>query len=337
MSIDIEQLQRELAAPDRADLVGHPDLVEIRRRGTRRRRGRRALLGVAGVAAASVVAVVAGQVLGEGSMVELVDEPPASSSGSEEYQHPTTLTPLSQRVLAEVPGAKQVSEWQVVIPGPGAAPGLDEELTPERFTGEPVELDAGWYAGVTAYQRTDFPAWLYDGVQRVEEEEMGDENGRPVGSTDMGIIVEAGSSELACMTPWDWEAGHALAGRCAPALIGRTGGTPYYQWGMGTDDFLEPGSDLELFSTDDYSTGAATTLWIGGLDGTDVARAEFIARDGARVDGQLSTDDLVPGESMFWANLPGELAKVVAYDAAGEVLEDHQVKACSNPVDCEVR
>jgi DNA-directed RNA polymerase specialized sigma24 family protein len=39
----------------------------------------------------------------------------------------------------------------------------------------------------------------------------------------------------------------------------------------------------------------------------------------------------------FFASVPGDLAKVVAYDAQGEVVEDHRLKDCDRPVECEVR
>lgn len=40
---------------------------------------------------------------------------------------------------------------------------------------------------------------------------------------------------------------------------------------------------------------------------------------------------------MFWAEIPGDLATVVAYDASGAVVENHPVQPCDTPVDCEVR
>jgi hypothetical protein len=45
----------------------------------------------------------------------------------------------------------------------------------------------------------------------------------------------------------------------------------------------------------------------------------------------------VDGASMMSARVPGELAKVVAYDADGEVIEDHPLAPCDDPVECEVR
>ena len=41
--------------------------------------------------------------------------------------------------------------------------------------------------------------------------------------------------------------------------------------------------------------------------------------------------------SILWAQVPGALARVVAYDADGDVVDDHTLRACSGGVDCEVR
>ena len=110
----------------------------------------------------------------------------------------------------------------------------------------------------------------------------------------------------------------------------------HYNWGMGTEEFLQPGADMEVFLNDDYSTGSPGTVAIAGLPGTDVARVEFVTTTGEVVEGEVSTT-LVEGDSMMWGRVPGEVAKVVAYDAAGDVIEDHPLRDCDDPVDCEVR
>lgn len=55
------------------------------------------------------------------------------------------------------------------------------------------------------------------------------------------------------------------------------------------------------------------------------------------VEGVVEAGTWSTGDSIFWANVPGEVATVVAYDAAGEVIEDHLLKPCDSPVECEVR
>ena len=45
----------------------------------------------------------------------------------------------------------------------------------------------------------------------------------------------------------------------------------------------------------------------------------------------------MPGDTMFWGTVDGDLAMAVTRDADGTVLEEHVLKPCSTPVDCEVR
>lgn len=59
-----------------------------------------------------------------------------------------------------------------------------------------------------------------------------------------------------------------ILGPCFPAMFGEgKNGERTYAWGMCSDDFLEEGKGLELYSTDVYSSGSPETLWIGGTDG----------------------------------------------------------------------
>jgi hypothetical protein len=254
------------------------------------------------------------------------DEPPVAKDVQET---PEELSPLAQRALREVPGAVQVSEWQVVLPDPGVKSDYWMGEGPRRVVGQPVPLDAKTYQGVTMYPAEAWPAWLYQGVLDDEQAQGSEEDGYPVGSTDTGILVESGDAVLACVSEKD--------NPCGPALMTRTSdGKLRHTWGMGTDDFLKPGSDMEVFLSDDYSTGSAGTLAMAGLPGTDVARVEFVTTAGQVVEGRVDTT-LVEGASMMSARVPGELAKVVAYNASGDVIEDHPLKPCDNDVDCEVR
>lgn len=106
---------------------------------------------------------------------------------------------------------------------------------------------------------------------------------------------------------------------------------------MGSDDFLQPGKEMELFTSEDYSSGSPSTVWIGGLDGTDVARVVLDLADGSRRDAEVMAGTFVPGDTMIWADVPGDLTHETAYDAAGDVVDDHAITSCSGGVDCEVR
>ena len=195
--------------------------------------------------------------------------------------------------------------------------------------GDPVPLDAKSYQGVTIYPKRAWPEWLYQGTLDYEQSQKNEDGAYPVGSVGTGILVESGAAELACLS---YE-----GGPCGPAKMTRSAdGELHFDWGMGTDDFLTPGSDMEVFLTDDYSTGSLGELAFAGLPGTDVARVDFVTTSGEVVAGRVHSG-LVEGASMMSARVPGRVAKVVAYDASGEVIEDHPLAPCDDPVECEVR
>lgn len=329
----IDQLEHDLRGHDTPHAAGI-DIATIRTLGTRRRRARGLLAGGGVVAAVAVLGLVVGTLTGgDGRATEepgFAVEPTAT---------PTELSPLAERVLAEVPGAVRVSEWQVLIPAPAQRPtDMRQPVPPDLISGGPVDIGTRRYTGVTTYKRNQFPAWLFDGVERIETELGSEEEGYPVGSTEMGIIVDAGPLDLACIMPLpEWGDSGELGDGCLPAMLGMVGGSRTYEWGMGTEDFLQEGQPLELFSTDDYSDGTPRTVWIGGTDGTDVASVELVGVDGTRVEGTVAAGTLVPGETMFWGTVTGELALAVTRDAEGDVLERHELKPCNSPVECEVR
>ncbi|MFC4784458.1 hypothetical protein ACT8ZV_08290 [Nocardioides sp. MAHUQ-72] len=325
-------LQQRLATPH-LDQLGRPDLAAIRRQGTRRRRGR-----VAAVVAGSALAVAAAAGVGVGLGGVGSDGAGRQTTVYAPPKAPAELSPLARRVLRDVPGAVRVSAGQVVIPGPGTGRQHDEELPAGMLAEPPVPLGAHTYVGVTAYAPTQFPAWLYDEVQRIEQEELGNEkDGYPVGSTEMGILVDSGKAELACLAPRSSSGEQMPGSACHPALVSTVGGSTYLRWGMGSDDFLEPGKEMELFTSMDYTSGSPRTLWIGGLDGTAVDRVALELADGSTVDATVLAGTLVPGDTMFWADVAGELTHVTAYDADGDVVDDHAVTSCNGGVDCEVR
>ncbi|GAA4098972.1 hypothetical protein [Nocardioides kongjuensis] len=317
-------------------LTGHgpsgpgPDLDLIRRRGRGRRRLRRA--GTAGsvVAGAALVTVVAVAVTGGTERAADPAGPPKVVASAR-----AGLSDLARRALTEIPGAQQVSPTMVSIPAPGAR-GLGPDM-PAQVHGQAVALPEESYAGVTMFKRKDVPAWLYDGTEALEKDQGDEETGYPVGTTDLtGVGVDLGPQYLGCVTT-EGAADPPAGETCHPAVVTRQGDAWAYQWGMGTERFLEPGAPMEVFTTRASVDGADGTLGIAGLDGTDVARAVFIGTDGTRVEGTVLAGTLVPGESMFYGEVAGPLARVIAYDAAGEVIEDHPLRECKDPVDCEVR
>lgn len=326
-------LERELAG----DAVPPPlDLHRVRTDGARRRRGRWAAAGAGAALTLGAAAVVATTVL-----------PPGGSDGGPDVasEPPRELSALAQRALEEVPGAVQVSSWQVVLPEPDGARGMftqgDDVPSANLVTG-PVDVGLRSYEGVTGYRPGTFPDWLRQGVAQAEKDSVDDPSeGYPVGSTDMGIIVDAGPIGLSCLTPlpqWDEDGGPDRSdGGCSPAMVSGEPGDYGYQWGMGAPGFLKAGRPLQLFEDETYVAGREQSVWIGGTDGTDVASVDLVLTDGSVVPATVSSDDVVPGETMFWATVDGELAQVVTRDADGDVLERHDVQPCDDPVDCEVR
>ena len=327
MTRTVHELERDLRQSGTSVL--EPDrLAEIRRRGGRRRRGRRTAL--AGGVLAVVVAVGAGLAIG-GSGDVARDRPPIA----QQSDAPRVLSDLAKRALREIPGATKVSPWQVVIPGPDVPSDMEMEITADHIVGTPVDTGTRVYLGPTIFAKGTFPDWLYDGVEHIEQTDLASEDGHPVGSLEPGILVDYGAATLGCVSPY-WDGADAN-GPCSPTLLVHVQDKWYLRWGMGTDRFLQTGAPMEVFQAPDFSTGSPTSLAIAGLDGTRVARADFISSDGTVTEGTVLAGTLVEGDTMLFANVPGELAFVIAYDADGEVVENHRLRDCDDPVDCEVR
>lgn len=330
----VAELERTLKTSG-PELLQPARLHEIRTQGRRRRRTGLALI-IAGTAAVVVTAS-----LGVAALTG-VGPDRADDAQSVSQKPPKEMSALAKRALAEIPGAVQVSGWQVLLPTPvGAQTGVpvDQPVPESLIDAGPIDIGTRHYIGVTAFRRGAFPAWLYDGISDYEKHVLGsEEEGYPVGSTDIGVVVDGGPMRLACMRPLpEWGGDRTGADGCFPAMLSGADGHLLYAWGMGTDDFLHEGKELELFSTDAFGDGSAGTVWIGGTYGTDVASVDLVATDGTMVPATVASGTLVPGDTMFWGSVDGDLAMAVTRDADGHVLEEHDVKPCSDPVDCEVR
>ena len=107
--------------------------------------------------------------------------------------------------------------------------------------------------------------------------------------------------------------------------------------GMGTDDFLQSGKDLELFRPTTYIGGSPRTVWIGGTDGTDVASVDLVTTDGDHVSATVAAGTLCPRDRSSGPPSTASSPRRVTRDADGNVIEEHELKPCSDPVDCEVR
>jgi hypothetical protein len=283
-----------------------PDLEGIHRRGRRRRLRTRA---TAGAAALATVAVIGGvwSALGPG------DDATTVRAATQDHRV-TGLTAYERRVLAQTPGSYEV-DGTVVLPDvtDPAAEGY-QRLAPKRIVGTAVPL--GFHGSIGP---------MYLATNRTEE---GYQDNAPDGSQ---VVIDPGPLWLGCLT---WP----RAEDCEPAVLAKdTLGRFVFLHGFGTDDFLRPGAEMELFTDDDFADRTWRQSLIGGFHGDDTARVLVEMTDGSHAEAQLDVDAMSPGNTLFWARLPHAVAWVRAYDADGTLLAEHRLRDCTDPVDCEVR
>jgi hypothetical protein len=289
-----------------------PDLERIHRL-ARRRRATRGV--AAGVVAILVVAVAGGAwfALSPGGSPTHVKV----RSAGQDHQV-TGLSPYERKTLRDIPAAYAVDGTVVLPDTPDPGPDLYDRVPPGwRFVGDPIPLGFHTMVG-PGYLSSSKPQHAY-------------QVNAPKGSQ---VVVDAGPSWLGCQGRK-----HRAAGApCAPVVLGKTvDGTFYYLYGLGTDKFLKPGSEMELFTDDDFSDHHWSGTLIGGFHGTSTARVLVDLVNGSQVEAQFSAGELSPGNTMFWATVPSAIARVRAYDASGKLIEEHKLRSCSSPVDCEVR
>lgn len=284
---------------------GPPDLDRIHRLGRRRRRANRA---ATGAAVAATVAALAGvwAVLGPAG-----DGATVRAAGQD--HEVTSVTAYEKQVLADVPGSYQV-DGTVVLTDRMAADG--ESMLPRnvRITGTPIPL--GYHAMVG-------PGYLMS-----TQKDTAYQRNAPKGSQ---VVVDAGPVWLGCTTTKKLPA-------CSPVVLAQdTAGRFRFLNGFGADDFLRPGADMELFVDDDLSGRTWAQTLLGGFHSADTTRVLVETTDGSQTEAELDVDSLSPGNTLFWAKLTEPVARVRAYDADGELIAEHRLRACKDPVDCEVR
>lgn len=291
------------AAAERAPM---PDLGGIRRLGRKRRLRTRATTGVVVLA---TVAVLGGvwSALGSGG-----DSVTVRAAG--EDHHVTSLTTYEKRVLSDTPGSYAV-DGTVVLPDV-ADPAADNyrRLAPKRIIGTPVPL--GFHGSVGP---------MYLPSQRSEEGYL---DNAPKGSQ---VVIDPGPLWMGCTT---WPKGDG----CVPSVLAKdTVGRFISLHGFGTEEFMKPGAEMELFTDDDFSERTWSQSLIGGFHGSGTTRVLVEMTDGSHAEAQLDVDEMSPGNTLFWAKLPHAVAWVRAYDGDGKLLAEHRLRDCKDPVDCEVR
>lgn len=320
--MNVSELKQRLRGS--SDWVPAPDMATIRRLGTRQRRIRR--VGWIGVLA---IVVLLGAVV-----IPAVQRAEADLGGPR-----PTPRPLVARALEEIDGAVRVSAWQVVVPEPaGAEPFGAEHIDPAEV-GALVPTGTHAYTGVTAYESGTFPTWLRNGIFRwehaqAESDPTGTSTSYPAATTDLGVNVDLGEAYLVCVHPSSQ--GGATRRSCQPAYVVRRGSAYELQWFFAGAGAHGPGEPLEMYSADNFSGGAPSTLWIGARAGTDAARVVYELADGTSVVAQLAPG-IDGGDTIFFADVVGALARVKVYDDSGALLEGHQILPCIGVQDCEVR
>lgn len=303
--MQLEELSRAMRAGDAGGVFEPVDVAVIRAKGLRRRRTQRGL--VAGAAAASVGAVLAGlSALGGGgvghAVPQYVDTP---------QEHP--LTSVQRMALKRVDGAYPV-DGAVVVPAPvkpdTPVRGFEPVTPPSRV--ESLGFN-GFTSGGFLNTSATYPTFL-DGLP-----------------TDAGVVADNGPAWLACPRT-------STASDCRVSVLV---GSPDTRWyllkTLGDARFLQPGADMEVFLNRVYVDHEARQSVIGGFDGTAASRVDLTLADGSTVGTTIDSNNVSPGDTLFWTVVDQPVARATAYDAAGNVVLEHTIRSCSDGMDCAVR
>ncbi len=302
--MDTDELTRLMHQTTRGG--GDPlDLDRIRTLGRRRRRAARIATGTVAVA---VVAVLGGvwALLGPGGDATTV------RAAAQDHEV-TALSAYEKGVLARVPGSYEVDGTVVLT---DRSPADAESFLPPgvHITGTPVPLG--------------FHAMVGPGYLMSKKSDTAFQSNAPKGSQ---LVIDAGPVWLGCTTSKKFP-------DCSSIVIAKDAAGDFrFLYGLGSDSFLEPGAEMELFTDDDFSGHTWSQTLIGGFHGADTARVTVEMTDGSQVDAQLDVDRSSKGNTLFWAKLPRSIAWVRAYDAKGDLVAEHKIRDCKDPVDCEVR
>jgi hypothetical protein len=285
-----------------------PDLAVLRTRGRVGRRNRR--LAQAGAAAAVIAVVVGGWFASDDLRNDSMPPQPIK------HDHTEVLSSYERRVLAEVPGAFAVG-GEVVIPAPidpTAAANVARQV--DGFTGRLAPL--GWHAmtplsdgNIASTVRT--PQFMHQ--MPPENTDVYQDSGpmhlgcRPLPGVRCGLFYVIGNLDIG------WQTGDRL----------------------GDDSFLKPGAPMELIPGGTLEDRRPEPTVVGGMHGTAATRVELTLRDGNTANATVDSGRISHGDTIFWARLDSAPVKATAYDAHGRVVEEHQLTACDDPVDCSTR
>ncbi len=306
--MQIDELARGMYAGEQSFEAPLPDIEALRARGRVGRRNRR-LTQV--VAAAAVVAIAVGGWLVSGDLRHDAIPPQPVKPG-----HTKVLSSYEHRVLEGVPGAFGVA-GEVVIPAPidpKAPANIARQV--EGFTGRLAPL--GWHAMTP----------LSDGPISSTVVTPQFMHQAPPATSD--VYQDSGPMHLGCR--------RVTGARCGLFYVlgSRTGG---WQTGnrLGDEDFLRPGAPMELILGGTLEDHRFEPTIVGGMHGTTTTRVQLTLRDGSTADATVDSGRIARGATVFWARLDSPAVRATAYDTSGQVVEDHDLTACDDPVDCNTR
>ena len=345
----VDELERTLKSAE-PEALAPSRLTEIRTRGLRRRRGRK--VAVVSGAAAAVITVS----LGVSAITTAVDgdrtpDRPRDAGAAGAPDGTREMSTLARRALDEIDGAVQVSSWQVAVPEPAGAErvlGPGYRIDPRLVASGPFDGGgARTYTGVTQFAGGSFPEWLYSGVEAWETEHS-TSDARPVGSVELGVLVDIGAAQIACvhiprggLSATNGEPDLPAHGPlydpdqpCQVSVVHQQGDHLTFGRNPAPVDLFRDGEEVQVFqgTTELSEVG---TLWVGGAQGTDVASVDLVLEDGRTVHPTIASGTMVPEKTVFWGTVPGVLTEVVTRDADGEVLARHTLQPCpQTPDDC---
>lgn len=106
---------------------------------------------------------------------------------------------------------------------------------------------------------------------------------------------------------------------------------------LGDDAFLQPGEPMQLVPGSTLENGRLQPTVIGGMHGTATARVVITLEDGSEREATVDRGRIARGATVFWGLFEDQPVRATAYDAAGEVVEDHPLTSCDDPIDCQTR
>ncbi len=221
------------------------------------------------------------------------------AGGQEEAQNPRDLlTDLGRRAVETLPEAYQSGD-SVIVPAASASyVARANYIDPDLFQSEPVPL---YVRGLAPYGSMRAPI------------------GSPLWTAKItasdNIFVDVGQLSVACMR---WPGEEA----CAPTLLAADGGRYYvFQSGIGSQDFLQPESEMEGYVFDAVSGGERVRLVFGGLPGTTTHSVKVEMEDGIVETAETSLGNPFLGSTIWWTTAAEPVETVTAYDLDGQVVD----------------